>query len=39
VVIEHFELVYPLLHMNADLLIGVGEEVVIARPNIFGPEP
>ena len=25
--------------MNADLLIGVGEEVVLARPNVFGPEP
>jgi hypothetical protein len=40
VVVEHFELVYPLLHgMNADLLIGVGEEVVMVRPTIFGPEP
>ena len=39
VVVEHFELVFPLIHMNADLLVGVGEEVVIARPNIFGPEP
>ena len=40
VIVEHFELVYPLLHgMNADLLIGVGEEVVMTRPTIFGPEP
>lgn len=40
VIVEHFELVYPLLHgMNADLLVGVGEEVVITRPNLFGPEP
>lgn len=40
VIVEHFELVHPLLHgMNADLLIGVGEEVVIARPTVFGPEP
>ena len=40
VVVEHFDLVYPLLDdMNADLLIGVGEEVVITRPTIFGPEP
>jgi hypothetical protein len=40
VVVEHFELVYPLLHgMNADLLIGVGEEVVLSRPTVFGPEP
>lgn len=39
VVVEHFDLVYPLLGINADLLIGVGEEVLITRPNIFGPEP
>lgn len=40
VIVEHFELVYPLLHgMNADLLVGVGEEVVLTRPNLFGPEP
>lgn len=40
VIVEHFELVYPLLHsMNADLLVGVGEEVVITRPNLFGPAP
>ena len=39
VVVEHFDLVYPLLGINADLLIGVGEEVVITRPTIFGPEP
>ena len=46
VVVEHFELIYPLLKMegsdhpiNADLLIGVGEEVLVTRPNIFGPLP
>ena len=39
VVVEHFDLVYPFLGANANLLIGVGEEVVIARPRIFGPEP
>ena len=46
VVIEHFELIYPFLKMegserpiNADLLIGVGEEVIVTRPNIFGPLP
>ncbi len=39
VVVEHFDLVYPLLGINADLLIGVGEEVVITRPTVFGPEP
>lgn len=39
VVVEHFDLIYPHLRLNANLLIGVGEEVVITRPNIFGPEP
>ncbi len=39
VVVEHFDLIYPFLGANANLLIGVGEQVLIARPNIFGPEP
>lgn len=39
VIVEHFDLVYPLLGANANLLIGIGEQVLIARPNIFGPEP
>lgn len=39
VIIEHFDLIYPFLGMNANLLIGVGEEIVITRPNLFGPEP
>lgn len=39
VIIEHFDLIYPFLKENADLLIGVGEEIVITRPNLFGPEP
>ena len=39
VVVEHFDLVYPLLGANANLLIGVGEQVLISRPNVFGPEP
>ena len=39
VVVEHFDLVYPLLGANANLLIGVGEQVLICRPNVFGPEP
>ena len=39
VIVEHFDLLYPLLGFNANLLIGVGEQVLIARPTIFGPEP
>ncbi|MBF1141713.1 MAG: alanine-tRNA synthetase second additional domain-containing protein [[Eubacterium] sulci] len=39
VIVEHFDIVYPMLNMNADLLIGVGEEIVLTRPRIFGPFP
>lgn len=39
VVVEHFDLIYPLLGANANMLVGVGEQVLIARPSIFGPEP
>ncbi len=39
VVVEHFDLIYPILGANANILIGVGEQVLVARPNMFGPEP
>ena len=39
IVIEHFELLYPILGKNADLMIGIGEEIIITRPSIFGPSP
>lgn len=39
VIVEHFDLIYPLLPRNADLMIGVGEQIVIGRPTMFGPEP
>lgn len=39
VIVEHFDLIYPLLGFNANLLIGAGEQILIARPTIFGPEP
>ena len=39
VIVEHFDLVYPHLGANANLLIGIGEQVLISRPTIFGPEP
>lgn len=38
-VIEHFDQLYPFLGMNADLIIGIGEEILVTRPNIFGPLP
>lgn len=39
VIVEHFDLLYPMLRINAQILIGIGEEVIVTRPNIFGPEP
>lgn len=39
VIVEHFDLIYPLLGFNANLLIGVGEQVLLSRPTIFGPDP
>lgn len=39
VVLEHFDLLYPVLLINAEVLIGVGEEVIVTRPGVFGPFP
>jgi tRNA A37 threonylcarbamoyladenosine biosynthesis protein TsaE len=39
VVIEHFEQLFPALQSNAEVLIGIGEEVVVYRPGVFGPDP
>ena len=39
VIIEHFDLGYEALGFNADLIVGIGEEVIVTRPNIFGPLP
>jgi len=39
VIVEHFDLIYPILGFNANLLIGVGEQVLISRPSLFGPDP
>ena len=39
VIVEHFDMIYPLLHMNAHLMIGMGEEIIVTRPNLFGPLP
>ena len=39
VIVEHFDLVYPYLDRNAHLLIGIGEEVILTRPTLFGPMP
>jgi hypothetical protein len=39
VIIEHFELLYPALEMNAEIMIGIGEEIIVTRPYVFGPFP
>ncbi|KKM09041.1 lantibiotic ABC transporter [Clostridiales bacterium PH28_bin88] len=39
VVVEHFELLHPCLQVKPDVLIGVGEEVIVTRPGVFGPDP
>lgn len=39
VIVEHFDLLYPALKINADVMIGVGGEVIVVRPTPFGPFP
>ncbi|MGE4283848.1 MAG: alanine-tRNA synthetase second additional domain-containing protein [Clostridia bacterium] len=39
IIIEHFDLIYPYLNLNAEILIGIGEEVIVTRPSVFGPQP
>lgn len=39
VIVEHFDLLYPALKRNADVLVGVGGEVIVVRPTVFGPQP
>lgn len=39
VVVEHFDLVYDALGHNAQVLVGIGEEIIVARPTVFGPFP
>jgi len=39
VIIEHFDLLYPALKMNAQIMIGIGEEIIVTRPGMFGPLP
>jgi hypothetical protein len=39
VVVEHFDLIYRPLGMNAQVIFGIGEDVRVYRPSIFGPLP
>lgn len=39
VIVEHFDLIYEALGVNAQVLFGIGEEIIVARPTVFGPFP
>ena len=39
VVVEHFDLAHKPLGFNAQILFGIGEEIIVSRPTIFGPYP
>lgn len=39
VVVEHFDLLYPHLKFNAQVIFGVGEEVIVVRPGVFEHHP
>lgn len=37
VIVEHFDLIHAAMGYNAQVLIGIGEEIIVARPTVFGP--
>ncbi|GAB6961039.1 alanine-tRNA synthetase second additional domain-containing protein [Prevotella aurantiaca JCM 15754] len=39
VIVEHFNLLREALGRNADLIVGIGEEIIVVRPTMFGPLP
>ncbi len=39
VIVEHFDLLYDALGYNAQIIFGIGEEVIVTRPSVFGPFP
>jgi GTPase SAR1 family protein len=39
VIVEHFNLLFPALRRPADLMVGIGEEILVVRPTVFGPLP
>jgi len=39
VIVEHFDLIFPYLGRNGDVLVGVGGEIILSRPTVFGPVP
>lgn len=39
VIVEHFDLLFPALQQHADIMVGIGEEIMVVRPTVFGPMP
>ncbi|ACL70289.1 hypothetical protein [Halothermothrix orenii] len=37
VVVEHYDLIESHLNINPEMLVGIGEEVIVTRPGVFGP--
>ena len=37
VVVEHFDLIESYLDISPELMVGIGEEVLVTRPGVFGP--
>lgn len=37
VIVEHYDLIESYLENSPEMLIGVGEEVLVTRPGVFGP--
>lgn len=39
VIVEHFDIIYHALGYNAQIIFGIGEEIIVSRPSVFGPRP
>lgn len=37
VIVEHFDLLENHLNITPEVLVGIGEEVIVTRPGVFGP--
>ena len=37
VIVEHFDLIESYIDISPELLVGIGEEVLVTRPGVFGP--
>jgi tRNA A37 threonylcarbamoyladenosine biosynthesis protein TsaE len=37
VVVEHFDLIEKYINISPEMLLGIGEEVLVTRPGVFGP--